>query len=160
MTGRAHVAAQAAYVRGMHAALRYLSLCLEHAPAPPDSPAAQAAGDASAASLALPLLGSSPDARDFFFVAANPAMRALTCSLRNHEQGAAWRHFLEVVAVGAVGVATAADRQLWRMQPGQAEAAAYARALEFAESEGEDGSDAYGYDDDDDVSGCEDDAAW
>lgn len=94
--GAAHAKGERVFVRGMHAALDYLSRCVSSAPAPPSSSSASTSASASS----LPVLTESGEVNEFYLSTANPAFRALCSSLHAYEQGGAWRSFLDAVRAG------------------------------------------------------------
>jgi hypothetical protein len=95
LRGNAHCTAEQAYVRGMLAAITYVSQCLPIAPCPP----------AAVLPAANQLPPSASPALDTFLSAAhNPALRELIGSMQQHQNGLAWRSFLAAVSsdLGAV----------------------------------------------------------
>ena len=95
LAGKSHSKAEIVYVRGMLAAVEYMSECISHAPTPPDEPETLRQKEES-----LPPLTSSDDLDDFFDLASNPAIAALQHSLANHQRGLAWRSFIHAVKGG------------------------------------------------------------
>jgi hypothetical protein len=95
--GASHYKSERAFLRGMHAALEYLSLSITGAPAPPT---AATVASASAAAAVSDVLTADGEVNAFYLAAANPSVRALCESLHGHEQGGAWRSFLDAVRAG------------------------------------------------------------
>jgi len=147
-SGKNHSVAEAAFIRGMQAALRYLDVCLAAMPPlPASTPSADALAAERAAAAAfnasLPDLAESADARALFLSAATPHFRALTDSLREHERGRTWCAFLDAVACG-VGLSPMdrSDAAHWRR--------AFQSELDHADYEvdpDEDAADDYDYGD-------------
>jgi hypothetical protein len=99
LRGNAHIRAEQAYVRGMLAAITYVSKCLPIAPCPPSA----AAAVPPAAALLPP--SASPALDTFLSAAHNPALCALIDSLQQHQNGLAWRSFIDAVSRGLGAVA-------------------------------------------------------
>jgi len=107
--GTAHAKSEAAFLRGMHAALDYLSRSVSCAPAPPSAVSvgadSVAASNSYSSACATPVatfdvLTADGEVNHLYMTAVNPAVRALCDSLRAHEQGGAWRSFLAAVRAG------------------------------------------------------------
>lgn len=103
--GTSHAKCEGAFLRGMHAALDYLSLSVSCAPSPPSAmsvAADPAASNSSAPAtpVAFDVLTADGEVNHLYMTAVNPAVRAMCDSLRAHEQGIAWRSLLAAVRGG------------------------------------------------------------